>query len=283
MSINDDVLRELFNNKDFRIALSLGFDRDAINEVVFNGLFKPSQAAPPDSSVYNGADPAFKQYIEHDVDRANEILDSLGLTWNDDQTQRFLPDGRPFELGVQVDSGGVFPHVPVAELMIQGWQDIGLKATLVPIGGELFGQRRLAGDYELQISSSNFGGAAPIIAALRCEPVPVCPNWEVNPPWAQWVMSGGAEGDEPPQDVKRLYQIFEEFIAEPDPQKRFELETEMYAIHNNNLWTFAAVKAPADLPTTWYAYFSNRMYNIPNPVAGEFYYASPETWAKRSN
>jgi len=32
----------------------------------------------------------------------------------------------------------------------------------------------------------------------------------------------------------------------------------------------------------WYGLFSNRMYNIPNPVSPEWYYAAPETWAKRS-
>ena len=282
LSIEDPVLNELFNNKDFRIALSLGFDRDLVNEVVFNGLFKPSHPAPPDSSVYNGADPAFLEDTEHDVDRANEILDSLGLTWNDDKTQRFLPDGRPFELSVQVGSDGVFPNIPVAELMAQGWEDLGLKSTVIPTPFSLLSERRQAGDYEIQSVSTNFGGQAPIIAALRGEPMPISPNWVVNPPWARWVMSGGAEGEEPPEDVKRLYEIFEEFVAEPDPQKRFELEAEMYAIHNENRWLIGAVKAPADLPTTWYAYFSNRMYNIPNPVAGEFYYASPETWAKRA-
>lgn len=282
MSIEDEVLRDLFRNKDFRIALSLGFDREEANEVVFNGTFKPSNPAPPDSSPYNGADPAFKQNIEHDPDRANEILDGLGFTWNDDQSQRFMPDGRPFELAFNVLSDGVFAIVPVAEVMAQGWEDIGLQATLVPTPGELMTERRLTGDYTAFIDTVNFGGQPPIIAALRGEPMPISTSWKVNPPWAQWLMSGGAEGEEPPDDVKRLYEIFEEFIAEPDAQRRFELEQEMYAIHNENMWMFGALKAPADLPSTWYAYFSNRMYNIPNPVAGEFYYAAPETWAQRS-
>ena len=281
MSIQDEVLRELFNNKDFRIALSIAYDRDEINEVVFDGLFKPSQVAPPDISVYNGADPAFKQYIEHDPDRANEILDSLGLTWNSDRTQRLLPDGRPFELGVQVHTA-VVDTVPISELIAQGWEDIGLKTTLVPLAGDLHTQRRMAGDYEIQIRQVNWGGIAPIIAAMRGEPVPISSSWLVNPPWAQWVMSGGAEGEEPPEDVKRLYALFEAFVAEPDPQKRFDIESEIYKIHQDNLWIIGTIKQPADLPSVRYAVFSNRMYNIPNPVAGEWYYAVPESWAYRS-
>ena len=281
MSIDDPVLRELFNNKDFRIALSIGYNRDEINEVVFNGLYKPSQVAPPDASVYNGADPAFKQHIEHDPDRANEILDGLGLTWNDDQTQRLLPDGRPFELTALVNTGWV-QQVPIAELIAQGWEDLGLKTTLRPQAGNFINELMLAGDYQLTVRPVNWAGQAPIIGAMRGEPVPITPSWLVNPPWAQWVMSGGAEGEEPPDGVKRLYEIFEEFIAEPDAQKRFDLEAEMYKIHQDNLWVIGSIKQPGDLEAVWYAVFSDRMYNIPNPVAPEWYYAAPETWAYRA-
>ena len=281
MSIEDDVLRELFNNLDFRIALSIAIDRDEINEVVYNGLYKPSQVAPPDSSVYNGGDPGFKVHTEFDPDRANEILDSLGLTWNDNRTQRLLPDGRPFALSAQVHTA-VATTVPVTELIAQNWEDIGLSTTLVPLPGDLHTERRTAGDYELQVRQVNWGGVAPIIGAMRGEPVPISTSWLVNPPWAQWVMSGGAEGEEPPVAVKRLYEIFEEFVAEPDPQVRFELETEMYKIHQDNMWIIGTIKQPADLPALWYTVFSNRMYNIPNPVAPEWYYAVPETWAYRS-
>ena len=282
MSIDDPVLRELFRDKEFRIALSIGYDRDEINEVVFKGQYKPSQVAPPDSSVYDGGSAAFKQHMEHDPDRANQILDGLGLTWNGDRSQRMLPDGRPFELVAQVHTGWI-QQVPIAELIAQGWEDLGLKTVIRPLQGSDHSARRSSGDYELQIRPVNWAGAAPIIGALRCEPVPVCPNWLVNPPWARWVLTGGADGEEPPAGVKRLYQIFEEFLAETDARKRFDLEAEMYRIHQDNLWIIGSIKQPADLVQVYYAPFSNRMYNIPNPVAPEWYYAAPETWAYRAD
>ena len=40
------VLRELFLEKDFRIALSLGLDRDEINQVIHRGAYIPSQVTP---------------------------------------------------------------------------------------------------------------------------------------------------------------------------------------------------------------------------------------------
>ena len=281
LSSEDPVLRELFNNQDFRVALSIGYDRNNINEVVFNGLYDPSQPAPPEFSVYNGSDPAFKQNIEHDPDRANQILDSLGLTWNSDHTQRLLPDGRPFELSALVSTGWV-QMAPVAEMIAQGWTELGLKMVLQPQADDFITERMLAGDYQLTITPVNWGGQAPIIGALRAEPVPIAADWPINPPWAQWLITDGAEGEEPPQDVKRLYEIHEAFVAESDAQKRFELEAEMYDIHNRNMWMIGTINQPGDLEAVWYTVFSNRMYNIPNPVASEWYYAVPSTWAYRN-
>ena len=77
----EDLLRELFRNKDFRVALSIDYYSDSIDQVVFNGLYKPSQVAPPDASGYNGADPGFKMHTEHDPDRANEILGETVLSF----------------------------------------------------------------------------------------------------------------------------------------------------------------------------------------------------------
>jgi peptide/nickel transport system substrate-binding protein len=278
MSTDDPVLRELFNNQDFRIALSIGYDRNNINEVVFNGLYSPSQPAPPDTSVYNGADPAFKRHTEYDPDRANEILDSLGLAWNSNGTQRLLPDGRPLELSALVNTGWI-QQVPIAELIAQGWEDLGIVTVLQPQAGNFINERLLAGNYQLMITAVNWGGQPPIIGGIRGQPMPIVPNWLVNPPWAQWLITNGTQGEEPPNAVKRLYEIHLEFVSEADPQRRFELESEMYAIHNDNMWIIGSIKQPGELEAVWYGVFSNRLYNISVPVAPEWYYSVPSSWA----
>ncbi|MEI8598060.1 ABC transporter substrate-binding protein [Vibrio sp. M60_M31a] len=42
----DPVKRELFSNKDFRVALSHAIDREGISETIFSGVVAPYQAAP---------------------------------------------------------------------------------------------------------------------------------------------------------------------------------------------------------------------------------------------
>ena len=62
---NDPVMGELFQNKDFRIALSYAIDREAIKQSAFLGLGEARQAVPaPFHPYYPGDEYAFK-YTEH--------------------------------------------------------------------------------------------------------------------------------------------------------------------------------------------------------------------------
>ena len=46
LNYQDPVLHELFNNRDFRVALSVALNRDQMNEIVFFGLGDPHPATP---------------------------------------------------------------------------------------------------------------------------------------------------------------------------------------------------------------------------------------------
>ena len=69
----DPVLRQLFLNKNFRVALSYGINREQVNEVVFRGAFHISQVSPPFNSKYGGDDPIYRRYTEFDQDKANQL------------------------------------------------------------------------------------------------------------------------------------------------------------------------------------------------------------------
>ena len=61
MAHDDMVLRDLFLEKDFRIALSLGLDRDEINQVIHRGAYIPSQVTP---NTPFGNDEVFKLWMQ---------------------------------------------------------------------------------------------------------------------------------------------------------------------------------------------------------------------------
>ena len=92
MTTNDPNVRELFLERDFRIAVSLGVDRDAINELVYEGLGTSMQYGPPVESPVHHAKLS-NAYLDYDPDRANALLDGLGYTERDGDGFRLWKDG----------------------------------------------------------------------------------------------------------------------------------------------------------------------------------------------
>jgi len=223
-SHKDPVLRKIFRDKRFRIALSVAINRDEINKVVFKGMYKTTSVpAPPDGPPYHGELPQFHIYSQYDPQLANHLLDVMGLKWDKDHKIRLRPDGKPLQLVAVVQTGWV-QQVPIAEMYKKYWKNIGIEITIKPVSEQFYSQRRAGGMYDIGIQPVNWGGRRPIIAAMRGEPVPIGTNWCVNPPWGLWFITQGKKGEEPPEDVKRLYEIHQEFMAEPDPEKRTVLE-----------------------------------------------------------
>ena len=120
----DPEIGRLLRTKDFRRALSLGFERSKINENVFLGLGTPQNWVPhPRTPFYPGDDLA-KLEIEFDQAKANQILDSLGLMDTDGDGIRNRADGKniSFQVGVNdVESPAI------AEFVKQDWADIGIE------------------------------------------------------------------------------------------------------------------------------------------------------------
>ncbi|RIK39789.1 MAG: hypothetical protein DCC55_17000 [Chloroflexi bacterium] len=92
MTAKEPRLRELFQARDFRIAVSLGVDRDEINELVYNGLGTFMQYGPPADSPLHY--PKLSEaYLDYDPDQANALLDGLGYTERDSEGYRLWNDG----------------------------------------------------------------------------------------------------------------------------------------------------------------------------------------------
>src|SRR5699024_54835 len=90
----DPVKREIYNNKDFRIGLSHAIDRQEIIDLVYNGQGEPWQAGPLKPSPLFPEQLA-TQYLESDVNHANQHLDEARYAENDSDGIRLGPDGKP--------------------------------------------------------------------------------------------------------------------------------------------------------------------------------------------
>lgn len=149
----DPFTRGIYRDVRFRRALSLAMNRAEINELVFFGVGTPRSATIVSTNPWFKAE--WEQaYAEHDPERANALLDEIGLTERDADGFRVRPDGAPFVQLLEHSNEG---EVPVLELYKEHFEAVGLK-TEIRFRGDLW-QRHNAGTDNIftnTISSAEF-------------------------------------------------------------------------------------------------------------------------------
>lgn len=132
----DEGLQDLMYTREFRQALSVGFDRVKMNDVIALGLATPRQASmlpqaeeyqsPEGQEIYEAWTNSF---IEYDPELAGSLLDSIGVVDADGDGWRDRPDGSTLEVVITI-----FPDDPrvasSVELIEQDWERIGLNTFI---------------------------------------------------------------------------------------------------------------------------------------------------------
>ncbi|HUT21465.1 MAG TPA: ABC transporter substrate-binding protein [Anaerolineae bacterium] len=259
----NETLREVFQTKDFRIALSHAINRQEIIDTVFIGQGIPYQAAPkPTGQFYN--ETLATQYTEYDVAKANEILDGL-YPEKDANGVRLGPDGKPIKFDLIVDATRMPDWIDVLELVDIYWDEVGIDMTIQGISGELLDERRQANDYDATAGWSDGGLATLLTPGQFLFPL----GWGSTfaPAWGEWLQPGdfGGEPEEPPADVKRQKELYDQIKATADLDKQVELMNEIIDIAIDRFWTIGI-----SLDTGQFGVVKNNYYNVP--------LAMPESW-----
>lgn len=256
MTHRDPVLRQIFQDVRFRRALSLAINRDEINDVIYFGQAVPIQATILESPFF---EPEFATaHIEYDPDEANRLLDEMGLDARDPEGYRLRPDGERLLFTVEYFDLET-PKTPNVELVSQHWHEVGIDARYRSISGELQAQRAPA---NMMDATLWHGGG---FSALRWPfnpkyTVPSRTLWasSVWPEWGRWHATGGQSGEEPPPEMKQLYNWWQEMLVEPDEDRRNELGKNIFRAQAENLWMIGTVgKTPAPVIV------SNDLRNFP--------------------
>jgi len=250
----DPVLRSLFRNKIFRRALSIGINRNDINSLMFMGLGKASQG------LLSEIHPAYvervdKAYTEYDPVKANRMLDSIGLKKRDKDGYRLRPDGKTLAVTIMASTHHP-PCIDIMELVAKYWEDLGVKTDVRPVERSLFDTRRDANEFEI-LTFSISDGINPLIDQYHGPRTYWCPLWY------EWLNTGGKSGEEPPKEIKRLWDIYQkEAIATVSESQRNAFIREIMRLHSENLWIIGTVGMPWMM-----AVVKNNLRNVPEEAA----------------
>ena len=126
----DAEIRKWLTNADFRRALSLGIDRNQLNETFWLGVGTPGSPAPGESMPQSPGPEWRKKWSVFDLAQANAMLDEIGLAKKDADGFRLRTDNGE-RLRIQVIAIAAFlPYPKLAEMVADQWRKIGIQADV---------------------------------------------------------------------------------------------------------------------------------------------------------
>ena len=234
----DEGLREIFNDLRFRQAMSLAIDRTEIVELVYLGQAEPVQATPADPNTVNFVTEEHKTaFTEYDPDRANALLDEMGLVDVNNDGFRDRLDGSNLTLDLQFSTQG--GPGATHELVKSYWEAVGISTRVKEVTSDEYRER--ANSNQADVLTWKYDGTAGAIIVLNTEMLLPPFGEPFNPGiaylWTEWVNTDGASGIEPPADVIELYDLVAQFLQHPlGTPENDALGKQIVDIHVNNLW-----------------------------------------------
>lgn len=217
----DAEKRDVFGNFDFRKAMSIAIDRNALNGTAYFGEGTIQQYTGF-SPLPDYIDEKWKTFAaEFDPEGAKTLLDGIGVVDKDGDGGRDLPSGAPFVLNMQFATQGIAGQV--VELIAQNWADVGIKTTVKEITPDEY--RSAQSSNQLDVGLWEKGQPLGIIMGNNELWVPPFENYfghRSGMLWAEWVDSNGAAGVEPPDYVKALVTDINALQSTPSGSDEFK-------------------------------------------------------------
>lgn len=275
----DEVKAKYLQDKKFHQAFSHAMNRPDFNTVMWAGMAKIRAA----TTIQESADfvPEFeKRYIEYDPDKANKMLDELGLDKRDAEGYRIAPEnGKTLELILYVSQGSGTAAGMVAEYAKQ----VGLKIIPKEEERSIHYQRMTANEIELSMWGMD-GAIYPVWLnyAYWISPVWTQSSSRLGPAYGLWRVTGGKDGIKPEGDCWKMYELMEAAWAETDNAKRIELAKQMLDIASENVWTCGLGQITDSLMLV-----KNNFFNVPEKAISDWVFRTeknthPEQYFMRS-
>jgi peptide/nickel transport system substrate-binding protein len=264
----DPEIAKWFNTADFRRALSLGVDRDQINETFWLGTGTPGSVVPVDSNKYNPGPQYRKLWSTLDIKKANEMLDKLGLAKKDAQGYRLRADGKGrLRIEIMTLGGQFVQYTQIAEMIREQWKKIGIDLQVQEVERSLALKRTAANEQQLG-AWNNDGSEHLFTFPLHVFPFELAAVASSGPHYVKWFHSAGAQGKEPEPRMKELMDKWKKAFGVPE-KERIQLGKDVWKIAAEEVYIIGVVgMGPASMGVrvvkTNMGNIPARMYNSPD-------------------
>jgi peptide/nickel transport system substrate-binding protein len=246
---NDPTWRSVVGDVRFLQAVSMAINRQEIIDSIYYGFASlPLKTVGEELSQYN-------------PDRANALLDEMGLDKRDADGFRLGPDGKTFT--ILLEHGAHAPDIPlVAELIAEHLKKVGLKVLVKQIDPQLWGQRANANELQATMIWTDDQGWDD-----RWTRLALCQGGGSRL-WCLWDETAGQQGEEPPEWVKKGLELnAKRWTTIPGSEEYNQIVEQELAWHRENLpiitmvenvkYAMIASRRLGNIPSSGYAIAAN--------------------------
>lgn len=264
----DEVKNALYNTREFRQALSVAIDRQALIDAVFVGQGSPAQASIQEGDpLYN--EQLAKQFTEYDPDRANEMLDAI-VPDKDGEGYRLDASGRRVSIIFEIDQSRT-TFLDMFELAIPMFQAVGIDAQIRTMDRSLW-ETRVRRGREFDATAHQFGANSGIAAMLDARYfVPFNSNCLYAPGWSLYYSDpSNPDAIEPPAEVKAQQELYKQLLSTGNEATQNELMAELLQNAADQFLTFGV-----SLPPDGYGIVKNDVVNLLETMPNSFGWPTP--------
>ena len=257
----DPEIMKWVRNANFRRALSLGIDRDQLNEAFWLGVGTPGSPAPAPDTLYSPGPEYNKLWAQYDPVQANKMLDDLGLAQKDSEGFRLRSDGKGRLRLELVTVGGQFvEYTKVGEMVQQQWKKIGIDLDVKELERNLAFTRDMNNENQM-ITWSNAGSEMILLFPRHVIPVDAA-EAHMGHAYARWYASNGESGVKPVEEpMLRAFELLRRAYSESG-DKQVATAKEVWKIIVDECWSIGTVgQSPAFMGVR---IVKNNLGNIPD-------------------
>jgi peptide/nickel transport system substrate-binding protein len=214
-----------------------------------------------------------KTAIEYDVNKANQLLDQAGLEKRDSAGWRLRSDGKRLELNMLTWTGSA-PDDKDAELIMADLRAVGLFINFRKLDWSALQEIRNSNSIELVYDPYNWGTNEGSYYQAVSLGVPYNRGWWA-PLWTTWMLTNGAQGEEPIPEVMEAIEAYWSFLSAVDITTQKREMSKITTIASENLWTIGTISTPG-----YTVIYNAKLHNLPssNKAWGRAQWGRPQVW-----